>query len=514
MYLIPWWTACAASAPCGMGTHEEAGVCVADAVVDTDADADADSDSDTDADGDADSDADGDADGDTDTDPTDTWDVLVCADGGGSFVDIQEAIDAASPGTLIGVCPGLYGPVLAEAGVEVELVATGDYADTTIFGGAGPAVSVDGGSLALTGFTVRGTGTTTDGAHGGALDLVSGNLSFTDGRVNESGGYISILQVDGSLTIERNLIEDNSSDYLVYLYGGEALFRHNLVRGGVHDYVWQSADLDLDLTNNVFDGVTVAYESVGFAFLENIRGSQQIYNNTWYGIKADNAAYTRMFSVDADFRNNIVAFCEPAAGSVIEATYSVFWENGETFGSVQGEDGVLLADPRFTDPEGRDFTLRVGYSPAIDTADPSSDFNDPDGSRGDMGAFGGPSGAWCRNGASSRPLRTSEPRRARRRRPRIRPAERRGRASQVQARSGRTRHRESATARLASQTELREAGLRQASGGSSGRDAWVSRLPPRPDRRSRAPRRTPPASPRTTMPVPGSSGQAEPPWRA
>ena len=31
---------------------------------------------------------------------------------------------------------------------------------------------------------------------------------------------------------------------------------------------------------------------------------------------------------------------------------------------------------------------------------------------------------------------------------------------------------------------------------------------------SRAPRRTPPASPRTTMPVPGSSGQAEPPWRA
>ena len=40
-----------------------------------------------------------------------------------------------------------------------------------------------------------------------------------------------------------------------------------------------------------------------------------------------------------------------------------------------------------------DFNLQNG-SPCINTGNPSSSYNDPDGSRSDMGAYGGPYGDW------------------------------------------------------------------------------------------------------------------------
>jgi len=47
------------------------------------------------------------------------------------------------------------------------------------------------------------------------------------------------------------------------------------------------------------------------------------------------------------------------------------------------------ADPLFNNPSVGDFTLQAG-SPAIDAGDPAPGFNNPDGSRNDIGAFGGP----------------------------------------------------------------------------------------------------------------------------
>ena len=56
--------------------------------------------------------------------------------------------------------------------------------------------------------------------------------------------------------------------------------------------------------------------------------------------------------------------------------------------------GSFEADPLFvafesSDPGSADLHLQVG-SPAIDAGDPSSTWNDVDGSRNDMGIYGGP----------------------------------------------------------------------------------------------------------------------------
>ena len=41
----------------------------------------------------------------------------------------------------------------------------------------------------------------------------------------------------------------------------------------------------------------------------------------------------------------------------------------------------------------QDYNLDV-YSPCVDAGDPAAAFDDPDGTRNDLGAYGGPSGAW------------------------------------------------------------------------------------------------------------------------
>jgi len=55
--------------------------------------------------------------------------------------------------------------------------------------------------------------------------------------------------------------------------------------------------------------------------------------------------------------------------------------------------GNFHADPLFIDPENGDFRLQSN-SPCIDAGDPATEFLDPDGSRNDLGAFGGSFGTW------------------------------------------------------------------------------------------------------------------------
>ena len=79
---------------------------------------------------------------------------------------------------------------------------------------------------------------------------------------------------------------------------------------------------------------------------------------------------------------------------------SIVWDNTGGFGnpsaiytnSDNAIDGVgnISQDPEFSDEL---FHLEI-TSPCIDAGNPLSEFNDPDGSRNDMGAYGGPNGDW------------------------------------------------------------------------------------------------------------------------
>lgn len=67
-----------------------------------------------------------------------------------------------------------------------------------------------------------------------------------------------------------------------------------------------------------------------------------------------------------------------------------------TYSNIQGGfegEGNLNADPLFIDPEYGDYHLQAG-SPCIDAGNPDPQYNDTNGSRNDMGAYGGPVGDW------------------------------------------------------------------------------------------------------------------------
>ena len=71
--------------------------------------------------------------------------------------------------------------------------------------------------------------------------------------------------------------------------------------------------------------------------------------------------------------------------------YNDVWGNTENYFEFfpAGEHDISV-DPQFVDGGNGNFHLQAG-SACVDAGDPAPKFNDPDGSRNDMGAFGGPS---------------------------------------------------------------------------------------------------------------------------
>jgi hypothetical protein len=100
---------------------------------------------------------------------------------------------------------------------------------------------------------------------------------------------------------------------------------------------------------------------------------------------------------DIHIRNNIVArslivalYYDTTATTPGNVGYNLFWENKHQYApdmAFRPDPGNLFANPMFVD--SLDFHLQA-FSPAIDAGDPS--LLDADGSRSDIGPFGGPYG--------------------------------------------------------------------------------------------------------------------------
>ena len=82
-------------------------------------------------------------------------------------------------------------------------------------------------------------------------------------------------------------------------------------------------------------------------------------------------------------------------GSTVFSNYNLFWENQLNYNDVTPGDSDIVADPMFVNDTiptlNGEYDLHLQkYSPAIDKGDPS--ILDVDGSRSDIGLFGGPLG--------------------------------------------------------------------------------------------------------------------------
>jgi hypothetical protein len=128
-----------------------------------------------------------------------------------------------------------------------------------------------------------------------------------------------------------------------------------------------------------------------------------VHNNLFLDNVSDGGA-AHLVGVDDDFRNNILAggegpnggadFGEGSPGATV-VEFNASWRvPPPTFGGepVIGA-GNLETDCELRDAAARDYGLASG-SPCIDAGDPADAFADPDGSRADIGPFGGPGGEW------------------------------------------------------------------------------------------------------------------------
>jgi len=234
---------------------------------------------------------------------------------------------------------------------------------------------------------IRGNGSWTTSSRGGGISLINSNpymenVIIKDNEYGYGGG--GIYMSGSNLTLINGKIINNGND------SGEG--------GGI-----QSNDSNILLKN-----VIIAKNRY------SIRGGGIFCNNS--SLTLENVTLTD--NEGREYGGGILC----ANSSNITVMNSIFWNNyfGEIFfndtscsikvsySDIQGgeegivnnnndtidwQDGNIDKDPLFADSENNDFYLQQG-SPCIDAGNPALEHNDPDGSRNDMGAYGGPSGDW------------------------------------------------------------------------------------------------------------------------
>jgi len=187
--------------------------------------------------------------------------------------------------------------------------------------------------------------------------------SFHDNRLDSNSSYNYIYRPEGSEYYNNTI--NNSGSWAMYIYRSE----------------------DISVHNNLFSNS--AYNLYSY---RSDTGTH-IYNNTIYGSGSGYGLYLYQFSGYTKVRNNIVTnnaygFVVGNGSSDLDNDYADVWGNTYDYwwqGATYAGANSISQDPVFVNP-GSDFRLQAS-SPCIDRGDPDPFYNDPDGSRSDIGAY-------------------------------------------------------------------------------------------------------------------------------
>jgi hypothetical protein len=331
---------------------------------------------------------------------------------------IMQAMRAADPGDTVMVGPGDYYPdttiVMKDS---VSLIGAG-MDSTKIHGNSSftRVISLARGSV-IKGFHIKGDGSFS-GIHGsslmGTVEVVEENkiTNLFDGI---HGGF-------SSMVIQNNIISDCAGAGVSIAYGYDYLIVNNTFIRSNPGVDFGPTQALVVVTNNVIDGTGETGDGLELSFnydstfcANNIvyTADRKVYNGIYFGsitgVIRNNTVVN--FITDgieaATYRELVVANNISARNKIgikIENTllgaptqlkllYNNAWLNYQS-DTVIADDvirdsiaGNISADPMFAD--SLDFHLQK-YSPCIDAGDPS--LKDPDSSRSDIGAYGGPLG--------------------------------------------------------------------------------------------------------------------------
>ncbi len=363
---------------------------------------------------------------------------------------IQAAVDLANQCVL--VLGGTYRESVDFGGREITVEGV-EGAEETIIDASGlskPAVrfaSGEGSGATLRGFTL--TGGQGDLESSSESTSCSSTAICTDYHSTWCGGG---LYVDGSdPTLEELRVVDNTlpaysysasgnDEYYTWSYGGGGcfldsaatlrgvLFAENFADQGGGLYIDDSSTLTLsqvalqantatDGGGVLLDGGTLSFTNGVLAWnqasedggsLLGVGGSSTLVNLTVTGGGASAGGGVWMTSSGShSLISSIIAFNDSYGvrsdtGATTSVVYCDVYGNDDDWGggsSLVGTSGVISEDPRFTawSDDGvwtnDDYTLSSS-SPAVNAGHPSPSYYDVDGTRNDMGAYGGPGGGW------------------------------------------------------------------------------------------------------------------------
>ncbi len=283
-----------------------------------------------------------------------------------TFDTIQDAIVEADDGDTVLVSPGTHYETIDFHGKGIHVRST-HGANATVLAGAGEDMASvvylrgqEPDSAILEGFTV--TGGTGLHNHGGGIyvenadPLIMHNIIV--GNTTGIGGGVYLRH--GAATLTNNIILDNWADQ-----GG----------GGV--------------TCSNCKGL-VAYNT--FVGNDGVEGP---FGEWFYEVEGDLFGNIIVLPDDAE---HAVRYMGPFNGYTFECAYNLLtpevpWSHDPTLEWPEGE-GLLYEVPEFVNADGGDYRLAPG-SPGVD-AGPPEDL-DADGTRADLGAFGGVYGDWDPN---------------------------------------------------------------------------------------------------------------------
>jgi len=334
---------------------------------------------------------------------------------------IQAAIRSAVSGDVVIVQPGNYKENIDFEGKNItvcsKFLETRDrsFINSTIIDGKGSSSVVNFNSeetdeAKLVGFTIQnGIGNV---HRGGGLFIYNGSPTISDLIVKDNsaekfGGGLYLYNSNSK--IENIVIMNNSSLGTKHGYGGGIYLSNsnptlskleiidnkaNNFGGGIYVY---NSNPELN------DCVVAGNEAMGTEFGYGGGIYTQYSTSSWRNLTiADNSAkhgggvYCNSFSNPKIYstiiwNNNPQEVCFHKFGDIkMTLSYSNIMNAEDGFktnnnGSLFFKMGVINSDPKFKDAANRDYNL-LAESPCIDAGDPSEEFLDADGSRGDMGA--------------------------------------------------------------------------------------------------------------------------------
>ncbi len=262
----------------------------------------------------------------------------------GDYPTIQQGIDAASAGDIVMVAPGTYVEEITLK-ADVDVIGAGEGLSIIDGGGdQGDVVTAIGVSITN---NTKFQGFTVTGANYGGMP----------------GGGGIFCNMSASPEICNNRVEVNSSGIATW-NGSNPYIHNNVVIDNTYTGISISSDPDV-INNTIANNNNGIYDSGGYkpVIMNNI-----VTGNSNIGMGCVNS------SVPTDF------------------SYNDVWGNVQNYYNCSAGPGDISANPLYVNEPNNDFHLQGG-SPCIDSGNPDPAYNDPDGTRNDMGAYGGPDAA-------------------------------------------------------------------------------------------------------------------------